>query len=137
MLIGDGYPPEGKAAGRVITEQTLKSALGLPWPAELPAGRHLLHGFAHSPHGAIERVEWSADGGAGWEEARLAGPQLQYSWARFEFEWEARPGEHALRTRATDRAGHTQPDAVPFNEEGYLFNQVLPHPVRVRGAPGS
>ena len=43
----------------------------------------------------------------------------------------ARPGKHTLTTRATDEAGNTQPDEVPFNEEGYLFHQVLPHPVRV------
>ena len=132
VLVGEDYPPEGEAEGRVITTQSIKSALGLPWPAELPPGRHRLHGFAHSPEGAIARVEWSCDGGASWREARLAGPQLQYSWARFEFEWEARPGEHTLLTRATDASGTTQPDRVPFNEEGYLFNQPLPHPVQVR-----
>ena len=34
-------------------------------------------------------------------------------------------------TRATDVADNTQPDSVPFNEKGYLFNQPLPHPVHV------
>ena len=34
-------------------------------------------------------------------------------------------------TRATDAAGNSQPDAVPFNEKGYLFNQPVPHPIRV------
>ena len=34
-------------------------------------------------------------------------------------------------TRATDAAGNTQPDEIPFNEKGYLFNQPLPHPVTV------
>ena len=34
-------------------------------------------------------------------------------------------------TRATDSAGNTQPDHVPFNEKGYLFNQPLPHPINV------
>lgn len=132
VLVGEDYPPEGEAAGAVITTQTIKSALGLPWPAELPVGRHRLHGFAHSPSGAIASVEWSADGGASWQPARLAGPQLQYSWARFEFEWEAEPGQHTLTTRATDASGATQPLEIPFNEEGYLFNQPLPHPIRVR-----
>ena len=28
-------------------------------------------------------------------------------------------------TRATDRQGITQPDRVPFNEKGYLFNQPV------------
>ena len=35
VLIGDDYPPEGEAAGKVTTTQVIKSALALPWPAEL------------------------------------------------------------------------------------------------------
>ena len=131
VLIGDDYAPEGEAEGKVATTQTIKSALVLPWPAELPAGPHHLHGYAHSPHGPIALVEWSADGGSTWNEAELPGPQPQYSWARFEFPWEATPGDHTIMTRATDSAGNTQPDSVPFNEKGYLFNQPLPHLVRV------
>ena len=131
VLIGDDYPPEGEADGQAVTVQSIKSALGLPWPAELASGTHRLHGFAHSPHGDVARVEWSADGGASWRPARIVEPQVQYSWARFEFDWPAQPGNHTLRTRATDVAGNTQPDAVPFNEKGYLFNQPLPHPIRV------
>ncbi len=39
------------------------------------------------------------------------------------------PGDpDALPTTA---AGNTQPDEIPFNEKGYLFNQPVPHPVRV------
>ena len=38
VLIGDDYPPEGQAQGQVANFQTVKSALALPWPAELPAG---------------------------------------------------------------------------------------------------
>ena len=34
-------------------------------------------------------------------------------------------------TRATDRTGATQPESVPWNRKGYLFNQPLPHPIRV------
>ena len=131
VLIGDDYPPEGEAEGRVATTQTIKSALALPWPATLPQGQHRIHGFAHSPHGHVARVEWSADSGASWNEAALSGPQAQYSWARLEFSWYARPGEHTIMTRATDTEGNTQPDQVPFNEKGYLFNQPLPHPVVV------
>ena len=41
-------------------------------------------------------------------------------------------GEHTLMTRATDAAGNTQPDSIPFNEKGYLFNQPLPHPILVK-----
>ena len=131
VLIGGDYPPEGEAEGRVANTQTIKSALALAWPAQLSTGTRRLHGYAHSPHGPITRVEWSIDSGLTWREADLPGPQPQYSWARFEFSWDATRGEHTILTRATDTAGNTQPDSVPFNEKGYLFNQPLPHPVVV------
>jgi DMSO/TMAO reductase YedYZ molybdopterin-dependent catalytic subunit len=132
VLVGGTYPPEGEAPGMVITTQNIKSALALPWPAELPAGRQRLYGFAHSPVGAIAQVEWSSDGGATWQQAALVSPQVQYSWVRFEFWWDAKPGEHTVRTRATDAQGNTQPAQISFNAEGYLFNQPLPHPIHVR-----
>jgi len=131
VLIGDDYPPEGEAQGKVAGMQSIKSALALPFPAGLSAGRHRIHGYAHSPHGPIIRVEWSQDGGDIWSDAELPGPQPQYSWARFEFAWDAETGERVIMTRATDAAGNTQPDRVPFNEKGYLFNQPVPHPIRV------
>ena len=131
VLIGDDYPPEGEAQGKVAETQSIKSALALPWPAELSSGLHRIHGYAHSPHGPIVRVQWSADGGAAWSDAELPGPQPQYSWARFEFAWDAEQGERVIMTRATDAASNTQPDRVPFNEKGYLFNQPVPHPIRV------
>ena len=90
-----------------------------------------MRGYAHSPFGPIALVEWSDDGGATWQVARLLEPQIQHSWARFEFDWDAPAGDHTLMTRATDAAGNTQPDEIPFNEKGYLFNQPLPHPIRV------
>ena len=74
-------------------------------------------------------MEWSADSGASWNEAELPTPQPQYSWARFEFSWDATVGEHVIKTRATDAAGNTQPDSIPFKEKGYLFNQPHPHSV--------
>ena len=131
-FIGDAYPAEGEATGKVITTQVIKSALALPWPAELAAGPQRVHGYAHSPFGAITRVDWSVDAGATWIEARVLEPQIQYSWARFEFAWNVQAREHTLMTRATDAAGNTQPDSIPFNEKGYLFNQPLPHPILVK-----
>ncbi len=131
VLIGDAYAPEGEALGKVVTTQVIKSALALPWPAALPTGRRRLHGYAHSPFGTIAQVEWSSDSGKTWQPARVLEPQVQNSWARFEFAWEAPAGEQTLMTRATDTAGNTQPEEIPFNEKGYLFNQPLPHPVLV------
>jgi len=135
VMIGDAYPQEGEASGQVCTLQSIKSALALPWPAQLPAGMQTLHGYAHSPHARIARVEWSGDGGATWHDARLpdaaAQAGLHYAWARFEFDWKATPGTHTIQTRATDAKGHIQPATIPFNKKGYLFNQPLPHPVTV------
>ena len=131
VLIGGDFEPEGSADGQVVTVQSIKSALSLPWPARLSANRHQLEGYAHSPHGDIASVEWSDDGGATWRRANMAGRQVDYGWAQFHFEWDASPGEHTIMTRATDVDGNTQPDSVPFNEKGYLFNQPLPHPIVV------
>ena len=93
VLIGDNYPPEGESLGKPATEQVIKSALALPWPAELSAGRRRIHGYAHSPAGAISRVEWSADSWRSLNDAELTGQQPERSWARFEFAWDAEPGE--------------------------------------------
>lgn len=133
VLYGPQWPPEryAPAAGGPITTQNIKSSLTLPFPARLSKGRHLLRGIARSPHARIKQVVWSADRGVTWADARLVPPLLAGAWARFEFEWQAPPGEHLLMTCATDEAGNTQPEEHPFNKEGYLFNQVYPHPVMV------
>ena len=131
MLIGEEYPPDGEADGEVVTSQIIRSALALPWSAELSEGSQRIHGYAHSPSGSITAVEWSDDSGSTWNAAIVLEPQVQYSWARFEFTWNARTGDHTIMTRATDVQGNTQPDDIPFNEKGYLFNQPVPHPISV------
>ena len=131
VLIGDAYPPEGQAAGKVANEQSIKSALALPWPARLRPGRQLLYGYAHSPNGPIQRVRWSIDSGATWQDATLLDPRTRYSWARFEIVWDAPAGESMIITSAIDESGVEQPETIPFNEKGYLFNMRLPHPVTV------
>lgn len=131
VMIGDDYPPEGEAAGQVITEQSIKSALALPWPAQLRNGRQLIYGYAHSPNGPIERVRWSLDEGQTWQEATVLGPQMKYAWARFEIAFEAPAGYYTIMTSAIDAANVEQPESVPFNQKGYLFNMRLPHPVTV------
>ena len=133
VLTGEDFPPEGEAQGHVASTQSIKSALALPWPAHLKAGHHRIRGYAHSPHSTIARAEWSVDSGTSWQEAAVLGPVMRHVWARFEFVWNAMPGDHHLVSRATDQAGFTQPDIVPCNAKGYLFNMPLPHPVTVAG----
>ena len=72
VLMGDQYPPQDESQSKPVTMQVVKSALTLPWPA-----------------GPISRVEWSTDSGRTWTDADLPGRQPDYSWARFEFLWDA------------------------------------------------
>jgi DMSO/TMAO reductase YedYZ molybdopterin-dependent catalytic subunit len=115
---------------RDLTVQPVKSAFELAWDAVLPAGRcTTLTGRAWSGHGPIERVEVSTDGGATWRLAQLRGPNLPDVWTCWELPFTPAPGRHELLARATDRAGHTQPESVPFNDGGYQFSAVVRHPV--------
>ena len=131
VFIGPEWEPGEHTLGELITTQNIKSTLALAWNAELERGKQIVKGNGRSPHAPISKVEWSADGGKTWQEARLIPPNLKYAWVRFEFEWDAHPGHHVLMTRATDEAGNSQPMKHPFNLEGYLFNMVYPHPVKV------
>ena len=124
----DGPEHPGKTPLRL---QTIKSALALPWGATLPAGRHRLRGFAWSPAGRIARVEVSVDRGATWAPAALREPNIARAWVRWELEWDARPGSHAVLTRATDERGNTQPASMPWNAQGYGYNVPVPHPVKI------
>ena len=132
VLIGDDYPPEGEAEGKVAREQTIKSALALPWPATVPPGRHRILGYAHSPHGTITRVEWSSDSGASWDGAVLslvaANAVLLGTFRVFLGCDPRRP--HVIMTRATDVAGNTQPDRVPVQREGLPVQPAAAAPHR-------
>src|SRR3954453_198755 len=51
------------------------------------AGRTLIEGRAWTGHGTVQRVEFSADGGRTWANARLE-PQLSpYGWTAWSYEW--------------------------------------------------
>jgi DMSO/TMAO reductase YedYZ molybdopterin-dependent catalytic subunit len=119
---------------RGLSTQPVKSAFELPWDARLTPERRTieLHGRSWSGGAPIRGVEVSTDGGASWERAHVRGPNRPYGWARWTVPWRSpAPGAHQLLARATDRDGLTQPDTVPFNENGYQFWAVVRHPVRV------
>jgi sulfane dehydrogenase subunit SoxC len=113
-----------------VTEQVIKSALELAWPALLPRGRHEIRGRSWSPHDAISRVQYSVDRGP-WRSARLGEPNIPGAWVRWSFAWDARPGDHEVRIKATDEKGNCQSETVPHNELGYLYGGVVDHPVSV------
>ncbi len=153
-FVGDDYPVEEHGPDDIylgVTErdvrgiggtwQNTKSFLTLPLviaksePAQnyvleqgevpiLAAGNHTMRGYAVSPHG-IKQVDYSVDGGTTWQPATLVPPtDLEYAMVRFEFPWEATPGEHVLMTRATDKQGETQPETIPFNLFGINCNVI-------------
>jgi hypothetical protein len=76
-------------------------------------------------------VEYSLSQGKSWQVANLREPNIAAAWVRWDFEWVAKPGKHTIRVRATDEKGNTQPDGVPFNQQGYLYNAVVDHPITV------
>ncbi|MEH3138970.1 MAG: sulfite oxidase [Mycobacterium kyogaense] len=130
VVIGPGQPAEGPARGPAITEPALSSLVELPWPAALSAGPQLIRGRAFAGEGSITRVEYQIDDGP-WLPATITSPGSAGVWARWGFRWDATPGDHVLRVRATDDRGRTQPERTAWNELGYLHESILAHPVTV------
>ncbi len=92
-------------------------------------GPQLLRGRAWSGYGPVERVEVAVDGE--WRAADLEAPLGPYAWRGWSCPWEATPGEHALRGRATDSTGRRQPDVAAWNHGGYCNNAVQTVRVKV------
>jgi Mo-co oxidoreductase dimerisation domain len=91
-----------------------------------------LRGRAWSGSGPIVRVEAGVDGE--WFEAELGEPVSEWAWRAWRHEWHATAGEHALRRRATDATGTTQPLEQPWNFQGVGNNLAQEVHVTVRSA---
>ena len=100
------------------------------WPL-MSAGRQLVRGYAWAPQYGIRDVEYRVDGGP-WQRAHIQGPNLgRYTWVRFDFHWDARPGDHVVETRGIDMAGNVQPETVPFNLLGMANGAIPKFKIRV------
>jgi sulfane dehydrogenase subunit SoxC len=100
----------------------------------VPAGRMLVEGRAWSGADPVTRVEFSADGGRTWQDARLEERIGRHGWSAWSYEWDADvPGDYELCVRATDAAGDVQPldSSEAWNRGGYGVNAVQRVPVRV------
>ncbi|NUT94272.1 MAG: sulfite oxidase, partial [Saccharothrix sp.] len=95
------------------------------------AGPVLLHGRAWCGFAPIAHVEVGVDGE--WQEAKLDPPTDPHAWRRFEFVWDATPGDHELSVRATDAEGRAQPVDQPWNRQGMANNMTQRLEVTVRG----
>jgi len=132
VMIGKDYKPAPPALGPILTNQPVKSAFELPWDGEIAAGKRLLRGRSWSGEGNIRKVNVSTDGGQTWRPARLREPNIDMAWVRWDLDWDAKPGKYMLQARATDSRGHTQPDRIPFNEEGYAHWAIVTHNITVK-----
>jgi DMSO/TMAO reductase YedYZ molybdopterin-dependent catalytic subunit len=134
VLIGPHHRPQGPSKGSPITAIPVASLVELPWPARLQPQPQVIRGRAFAGENRVAAVEYRIDEDP-WKEAAVAPPAIPSAWVRWQFHWDPAPGDHVIRVRATDDRGRTQPDTVPWNDLGYCYNAVLPHPVRVQSAP--
>jgi DMSO/TMAO reductase YedYZ molybdopterin-dependent catalytic subunit len=82
------------------------------------AGPVMVAGVAWAPTRGISRVELQVDDEE-WRDAELAEPLSASTWRQWRFSWQATPGTHRLRVRATDGHGETQTaDASPPEPDG-------------------
>jgi DMSO/TMAO reductase YedYZ molybdopterin-dependent catalytic subunit len=70
-------------------------------------GRVVVAGVAWAQHRGISKVEVQVDSGE-WTPATLAAAASVDTWRLWSVEWNATPGDHELRVRATDNAGEVQ-----------------------------
>lgn len=116
-----------------VRQMRVRSLITQPAPGgEIDAGALAVRGLAWSGVAPIDRVEVSVNGEA-WQPAQLFGQPSTSSWQRWELSMQiGRPGRIALRSRATDRAGRTQPEQPEWNRLGYGNNAIREVSVRAK-----
>ena len=92
--------------GPIYTETRIDVPVSL---SAVKAGSVAVAGVAWAQHRGVDMVEVSIDGGA-WKPATLATTPGIDTWRQWWFRWDATPGSHQLRARATDGTGHIQTD---------------------------
>jgi sulfite dehydrogenase len=110
-----------------INRMNVRSFFVRPEPgAEIPTGQPCeLEGIAFDGGSGIRQVEFSADGGSTWSEARL-GPDLgRFSFRRWHADWTPPGrGDYRLHVRAVSGAGEQQPAEAGWNRGGYMRNVI-------------
>ncbi|HSI99907.1 MAG TPA: molybdopterin-dependent oxidoreductase [Patescibacteria group bacterium] len=90
----------------ILTQSRIDTPRG---DREVTAGTVAVAGVAWAPDRGISAVEVQVDE-SGWEPAELSDPISDTTWVQFLYRWQATPGEHTLRVRATDGEGVVQTD---------------------------
>ena len=111
-----------------VTRQRPKSAIAR---VTRTSDRFTIFGVAWSDGTPLDRVEVKVDGGA-WSSAELETPSDPCSWTFFTHEIPALPGgEHTLVSRATDTAGHTQPEHLDLKRTRWENNELFERTISV------
>ncbi len=121
------WVPRGWAKEAPIKTQ---SRIDTPREARLPyEGERIVAGVAWAPNRGISKVEVQLGEGAQWVEAELSESLSNDSWRQWKIRWEAPPGLHVLRVRATDGEGNTQTEQntrpAPSGATGWDRHTVL------------
>jgi DMSO/TMAO reductase YedYZ molybdopterin-dependent catalytic subunit len=127
---------EASGALRTIRLSAVQVKSAIAWPTDglkLAVGHYAVWGFAWSGSNAIRNLAISANGGKTWEAAKLEAQSSRHSWVRWSYTWDAKPGDYALLSRATDQAGNQQPvQRDPARKDTYELNWSLPIRCSVR-----
>jgi DMSO/TMAO reductase YedYZ molybdopterin-dependent catalytic subunit len=95
--------------------------------ATLAAANVAVAGVAWAPTRGIRRVEVQIDDGP-WQRARLGDVASDNTWVQWLYQWDATPGSHRLRVRATDGTGAAQAATdhapAPDGATGYHARRV-------------
>ena len=90
--------------------------------AQVDAGPVAVGVTAWAPHTGISAVEVQVDDGP-WSTATLGDEISVDTWRQWSWTWDAEPGEHVLRVRASDATGETQTsqaaDVIPDGATGW------------------
>jgi hypothetical protein len=128
---------EGHLVREPVRHQKVRALITRPVSDDVVGvGKVTVQGLAWSGATPIARVEVRIDGQA-WRPARLAGTGAAHAWQRWDLMTQFhRPGRVTIRARATDLAGHTQPERAEWNRWGYGNNCVVETSVRVERLVG-
>ena len=109
----------------LITTIGVKSLVSQPNDdtGTLPAGQHVVRGYAWSGSGAITQVDVSVDGGKSWQPARLEEPAERWMWRRWSCVWDAAPGDYNVMSRATDSVGNVQSHEPRYKQHAQKFQR--------------
>jgi DMSO/TMAO reductase YedYZ molybdopterin-dependent catalytic subunit len=121
-----GYWVRQGWAERAPIKQSSRIDVPRPGPT-LPAGRQWVAGVAWDQHVGIAKVEVQVDDGP-WHEAQLARAINADTWVQWRWSWDAAPGDHQLRVRATNARGVRQTsgisDVLPDGATGWHTVEV-------------